>query len=183
MLPQPMISGPRSATSVVDGATIESRIHINRPDDESTRCKVLRAWDPRKDFSQCMPQPTTSSTSSAISPQQERTEPSGHRPCRRGTTSSLQREPDVPRDLLRALFGNVTKPWRSMIFPPSIGNTYGPRIPSKVRSPPCVIERSVRKFACRTRPPSPWCSSSSKARRKRGDVSTDKTCCQNSSPM
>jgi len=45
------------------------------------RCKVSKAWDPRKDFSQCMQQPTTLSTSSAISPQQERTEPSGHRPC------------------------------------------------------------------------------------------------------
>jgi hypothetical protein len=42
--------------------------------------------------------------------QQERTEPSGHRPCRRGVKSSLRREPDVPGDLLRALFGNVTEP-------------------------------------------------------------------------
>jgi hypothetical protein len=58
--------------------------------------------------------------------------------------------------------------------PPSIGNTYEPRIPSKVRSRPCVIERSVRNVACRSRPPFPCCSSSSKARRKHGDVSTDK---------
>ncbi len=61
-----------------------------------------------------MPQPTTLSTSSAISPQQERTEPSGHRPCRRGVKSSLRREPDVPGDLLRALFGNVTEPHRNI---------------------------------------------------------------------
>jgi hypothetical protein len=48
--------------------------------------------------------------SALISRQQERTEPSGHRPYRHGTKSSLRREPDVPGDLLRALFGNVTEP-------------------------------------------------------------------------
>jgi hypothetical protein len=73
--------GTLNAMNAVDGATIERRIRINRPDDENTRCKGSRAWDPRKDFSQCMQQPTTLSTSSAISPQQERTEPSGHRQC------------------------------------------------------------------------------------------------------
>jgi hypothetical protein len=52
--------------------------------------------DPRKDFSQCMQQHKIPSTSSAILPQQERTEPSGHRPCRRGVKSSLRREADVP---------------------------------------------------------------------------------------
>jgi hypothetical protein len=35
---------------------------------------------------------------------------SGHRPCGRGVKSSLRREPDVPGDLLRAVFGNVTEP-------------------------------------------------------------------------
>jgi hypothetical protein len=78
---QPVILESLNAMNAVYGATIERRIRINRPDDENTRCKVSRAWDPRKDFSQCMQQPTTLSTSSAISPQQERTEPSGHRPC------------------------------------------------------------------------------------------------------
>jgi transposase-like protein len=53
-------------------------------------------------------------TSSAISPQQELTEPSGHRPCRRGVKSSLRREPDVPGDLLRAIFGNVTEPFQGV---------------------------------------------------------------------
>src|SRR5208337_750534 len=99
-----------NAMNAVDGATIERRIRINRPDDENARCKVSKAWDPRKDFSQCMQQPITLSTSSAISPQQERTEPSGHRQCRHGVKSSLLREPDVPGDLLRAIFGNVTEP-------------------------------------------------------------------------
>ena len=78
---QPVILESLDAMNAVDGATFERRIRINRPDDENTRCKVSRAWDPRKDFSQCMQQPTTLSTASAISPQQERTEPSGHRPC------------------------------------------------------------------------------------------------------
>ena len=63
----------------------------------NARCKGSRAWDPRKDFSQCMQQPTTHSTSNVISPQQERTEPSGHRPCRRGAKSSPRREPDTMR--------------------------------------------------------------------------------------
>jgi hypothetical protein len=57
-----------------------------------------------------MQQSTTRSTSNAISPQQERTEPSAHRPCRRGVKSSLRREPDVRGDLLRARFVNVTEP-------------------------------------------------------------------------
>src|ERR1019366_8973600 len=103
------ILGSQNAMNAVDGATIERRIRINRPDDENTRCKVSRAWDPRKDFSQCMQQHKILSTSSAISPQQERTAPSGHRPCRHGVKSSLLREPDVPGDLLRAIFGNVTE--------------------------------------------------------------------------
>ena len=90
---QPVILGSQSAMSAVDGATIERRIRISQPDEGRGRCKGSRAWDPRKDFSQCMQQPTTPSTSNAISPQQERTEPSGHRPCRRGVKSSLRREP------------------------------------------------------------------------------------------
>jgi hypothetical protein len=45
----------------------------------------------------------------AISPRQERTEPSGHRSCRYGAKSP-RREPEVPGDLLRAQFGNVTEP-------------------------------------------------------------------------
>src|SRR5208282_1794631 len=110
MLLQPVILGSQNVMNAVDGATIERRIRINRPDDENARCKGSRAWDPRKDFSQCMQQPTTLSTSSAISPQQERTEPSGNRPCRRGVKSSLPLEPDVPGDLLRAIFSNVTEP-------------------------------------------------------------------------
>jgi hypothetical protein len=95
--------------SAADGATIERRSRINQPEGNA-RCKGSRAWDPRKDFSQCMQQPTTHSTPNVISPPQERTEPSGHRLCRRGVKSSLRREPDVPGDLLRAIFGNVTEP-------------------------------------------------------------------------
>src|SRR6202035_3395831 len=110
MLLQPVILGSQNAMSAVDGATIELRIRISRPDEGRGRCKGSRAWAPRKDFSQCMQQPIILSTSSAISPQQERTEPSGHRRCRHGTKSSPRREPDMLAELLRALFGNVTKP-------------------------------------------------------------------------
>src|SRR5580704_8038138 len=108
---QPVILESQNATSAADGATTERRIRISRPDDENTRCKVSRAPDRHKDFSQCMQQSTTPSTSNFISPRQERTEPSGPRQCRHGTKSSRRREPDVPAELLRALFGNVTKPF------------------------------------------------------------------------
>src|SRR5208282_6259762 len=111
---QPVSLELQNAMSAVDGATIERRIRISRPDEGRGRCKGSRAWDPRKDFSQPTQPPTTLSTSNAISPQQQRTEPSAHRPCRRGVKSSLRREPDVPGDLLRARFGNVTEPASSL---------------------------------------------------------------------
>jgi hypothetical protein len=72
---QSVILESQNAMNAVDGAIIEPRIRVNRPDEGSARCKGLRAWDPHKNFSQRM-QPTTLSMSSAISLQQERTEPS-----------------------------------------------------------------------------------------------------------
>ena len=115
MLLQPVILGSQHATSAVNGATTEPRIRINRPDDENARCKVSRVRVQPKDFSQPTQPLTTLSTSNAISPQQERTEPSGPRRCRRGAKSSLRREPNMPADLLRALFGNVTVPSGAML--------------------------------------------------------------------
>ena len=92
MLPQSMILELQNAMSAADGATIEWRIRISQPDEGRGRCKGSRAWDPRRDFSQCMQQHKILSTSNVILPQQERTEPSGHRPCRHGVKSSLRRE-------------------------------------------------------------------------------------------
>jgi transposase-like protein len=66
----------QNAMSAADGATIERRIRISRPGDENTRCKVSRAPDRHKDFSQCIQQSTTL--------RQEHIEPSGHRRCKRG---------------------------------------------------------------------------------------------------
>src|SRR5208282_986780 len=137
MLLQPVILGSQNVMNAVDGATIERRIRISQLDEGSARCKVSRAWDPRKDFSQPTQPPITPSTSSAILPQQERTEPSGHRPCRHGVKSSLRREPDVPGDLLRAIFGNVTMPEN----PFSLGNKrqrYALEIVARHEDPPCV---------------------------------------------
>jgi hypothetical protein len=137
MLLQPVILESQNAMNAVDGATIERRIRISQLDEGSARCKVSRAWGPRKDSSQCMQQHKIPSTSSAISPQQERTEPSGHRPCRHGVKSSLRREPDVPGDLLRAIFGNVTKPEN----PFSLGNKRqrdALEIVARHEDPPCV---------------------------------------------
>src|SRR5208337_4564972 len=109
---QRMTLESQNAMNAVDGATIERRIRISRPDEGRGRCKGSRAWDPRKDFSKCMQQHKILSTSNVILPRQERAEPSGRRPCRHGVKSSLLREPEVPGDLLRALFGNVTEPER-----------------------------------------------------------------------
>src|SRR5208283_3794760 len=109
---QRMTLESQNAMNAVDGATIERRIRISRPDEGRARCKGSRAWDPRKDFSQCMQQPRILSTSNVILPRQERTGPSGRRPCRHGVKSSLLRNPEVPGDLLRAIFGNVTEPYR-----------------------------------------------------------------------
>src|ERR1700720_4342092 len=92
MPPQPVILESQNATSVADGATIERRIRISQPDEGRGRCKGSRAWDPRKDFSQPTQPPITPSTSNAISPQQEHTEPSGRRPCRRGVKSLPRRD-------------------------------------------------------------------------------------------
>ncbi len=51
---QPVILESLNAVNAVDGATIERRIRINRPDEGRGRCKGSRAWDPRKDFSRCI---------------------------------------------------------------------------------------------------------------------------------
>lgn len=69
-----------------------------------------------KDFSQSTPRSTTHSTSDDTSSQPKRTKPSGPRRCRHGTKSSQRREPDVPGDFIRALFGNVTEP--KQVLPP-----------------------------------------------------------------
>src|ERR1700737_2373272 len=67
MLPLPVILESQDDISVVDGATIEPRIRINRPDDENTRCRVSSARGQPKDFSQLTQPPTTLSTSNVIS--------------------------------------------------------------------------------------------------------------------
>src|ERR1700694_4983716 len=98
MPPQPVILESQNATSAADGATIERRIRISQPGEGRRRCKGSRAWDPRKDFSQPTQPPITPSTSNAISPQQERTEPSGPQPCRRGAKSSPPHDSAVKPD-------------------------------------------------------------------------------------
>ena len=65
--------------SMVDGATIEPRIRINRPDDENTRCRVSSVRGQPKDFSQLTQPPTTLSTSNVISLLQGRSEPFARR--------------------------------------------------------------------------------------------------------
>src|ERR1700726_3113362 len=124
MPPRPVILESQNATSVADGATIERRIRISQPDEGRGRCKGSRASGRRKDFSQCMQQSTTPSTSKVILHRQERTEPFGPQRCRHGTKWSPRREPDVPAELLRALFGNVTKP-RNLLARPILGDGHG----------------------------------------------------------
>ncbi len=79
MLPLPVILESQDDMSVVDGATIEPRIRIKRPDDENTRCRVSSARGQLKDFSQLTQPPTTLSTSNVISLLQGRTEPFARR--------------------------------------------------------------------------------------------------------
>ena len=79
MLLQPVILGSQNAMNAVDGATIEPRIRINRPDDENTRCRVSSARGQPRDFSQLMQPPTTLSTSNVISLLQGRTDPFARR--------------------------------------------------------------------------------------------------------
>jgi len=74
------------------GETTERRIRINRPDDESAKCKGSRARGQPKDFPQSTPRSTTHSTASATSSQQERTEPFWPQLCRRGAKSSPPRD-------------------------------------------------------------------------------------------
>ena len=50
MLPLPVILELQDDMSVVNGATTEPRIRINRPDDENTRCRVSSARGQPKDF-------------------------------------------------------------------------------------------------------------------------------------
>ena len=148
MLPQSMILESQNAMSAADGATIERRIRISQPDERRGRCKGSRAWDPRRDFFQCMQQRKILSTSNVILPQQERTEPSGHRPCRHGVKSSL-RESDVPGDLLPAIFGNVTEPCKHManlVRPPDFcAKHFSNLTESESRGPPPLrINYAVR---------------------------------------
>ena len=65
-------------------------------------------------------------------------------------------------------------------FPAEHWNTCARRIRSKAPSQPSDIGRPARRDASRTRPRSPWCSSWSKARRRRGVALTATTSCQRS---
>src|SRR5271154_3679304 len=112
--PPRVILGSSIGIVPADGGTTARRIRINRRDDESARCRGSRALGQPKDFSLSTPRYTTHSTFNAMSFQQERTEPSGPRRCRRGTKLSPRRKIDAPEDLLRAQFGNVTEPSRML---------------------------------------------------------------------
>jgi hypothetical protein len=116
MLPQPMILESQNAMNADDGATTEPRIRINRPDDVNARCKGSRAPGQRKDFSQCMRQSTTHSTSNATSSQAKRTEPSGPRRCRHGTKPSPRRDFSDAK-FLHQISYNVTKPCTPLLAP------------------------------------------------------------------
>ena len=106
------ILGLRGAMTAVDGATTGRRIRISRRGDENAGCRGSRAPDRRKDFSQPTPPSRIPSTSSATSPQRERTGHSGPRRCRRGAKPLLRPDALRARKLLRTQFGNVTTPAR-----------------------------------------------------------------------
>ena len=71
----------------------------------------------RKDFSPFMQQSTT--VQRPRPPHLSKSiESSGHKPYRRGVKSSLRQVPDVPGDLLCALFGNATNPFGAITINP-----------------------------------------------------------------
>src|SRR5882724_11726619 len=99
-----MICGPTGQPVVIleslismnvgGGGTTERRIRTSQPDDESVRCRGSKVRGQPSDSSPFMQLPITPSTSSAISPPPERTEPSERRPRRRGARSPPLLEPD-----------------------------------------------------------------------------------------
>src|SRR3984893_17589696 len=110
MLPLPVILESQDDMNVVDGATTEPRIRINRPDDENTICRVSSVRDQPKDFSQLTQPPTTLSTSNAISFLQGRTEPFVRRLRTCGTRQSRSFENIRDAEFSCSSFNNVTTP-------------------------------------------------------------------------
>src|ERR1700730_3422631 len=110
MLPLPVILESQDDMSVVNGATIEPRTRINRPDDENARCRVSSVLGQPKDFSQLTQPPTTFSTYNAISFLQKRTEPFVRRRCRRGARQSRSFENIRDAEFSRSSFNDVTTP-------------------------------------------------------------------------
>src|ERR1700738_2651746 len=113
MLPLPVILESQDDMSVVDGATIEPRIRINRPDDENTRCRVSSVRGQPKDFSQLMQPPTTLSTSNVISLLQGRT-------CGARQSRSFENIRDA--EFSCSSFNDVTTALRSRQKPDFIAN-------------------------------------------------------------
>ena len=105
-----VISGSRSATSVVDGATTERRIRISQPDEGRGRCKGSRARAQPRDFSQPTQPPIIPSTSNAISFQPEHTEPFVRRLWKCGVRQSRSLENVRDAEFSRSFFDNVTAP-------------------------------------------------------------------------
>src|SRR5580693_5929777 len=113
MLPLPVILESQDDMSVVDGATIEPRIRINRPDDENTRCRVSSARGQPKDFSQLTQPPTTLSTSNVISLLQARTDPFARRLRTCGARQSRSFENIRDAEFSCSSFNDVTTPSRA----------------------------------------------------------------------
>src|SRR5580704_13496553 len=110
MLPLPVILESQDDMSVVDGATIEPRIRINRPDDENTRCRVSRVRVQPKNFSQLTQPPTTLSTSNVISFLQGRTEHFARRLRTCGARQSRSFENIQGAEFSCSSFNDVTTP-------------------------------------------------------------------------
>ena len=114
MLPLPVILESQDDMRVVDGATIEPRIRINRPDDENTRCRVSSARGQPKDFSQLTQPPIIPSTSNAISFQPGHTEPFVRRLWKCGARQSRSFENIRDAEFSCSSFNDVTTPGESV---------------------------------------------------------------------
>jgi hypothetical protein len=110
MAPQLLNGESQIIMSAGDGATIGRRIRISQPDEGRGKCRVPRAWDPRKDFSQRMARLTSRLMFNAISFRQEHAGLFEPRPQTCDARPPLLRDHSRQTDQSRASSDNVTMP-------------------------------------------------------------------------
>jgi hypothetical protein len=141
-------SWDRASASYQPRAKQMGRIRIKRPDDENARCKVSRAPDQRKDFSQSTPRSTTHSTSNATLSQLEH-EPSGPRRTPMPPMTRAGPAPRVgltPTELERVTFRNKRyglEQGKSAAVTAALLACFEPKGMRAIRAPPSALRRGT----------------------------------------